>query len=68
MKVKSIVNNVNDLKIFYKVIYFGTIIFQVAYQLTTMGKFQDAVEKFHSVLLGVTLLAVDTKQEMVEVG
>jgi coatomer protein complex subunit alpha (xenin) len=39
---------------------------QSAYQLTTQGKFQDAVEKFRSILLGVPLLVVDKKQDISE--
>ena len=41
---------------------------QIAYQLTTQGKFQEAVEKFRSILLSVPLLVVDKKQEISEVG
>ncbi|XP_076090931.1 coatomer subunit alpha-like isoform X1 [Mytilus galloprovincialis] len=39
---------------------------QVAYQLTTTGKFPDAIVKFRSILLGVPLLVVDNKQEIAE--
>eukprot|EP00731_Ephydatia_muelleri_P009629 Em0005g215a len=39
---------------------------QIAYQLTTAGKFQEAVTKFHHILLSVTLLAVDSKSEATE--
>lgn len=41
---------------------------QAAYQLTTGGKFADAVEKFRTILLAVPLLVVDTKQEIAEVS
>ena len=41
---------------------------QVAYQLTTQGKFSDAIEKFRTILLNVPLLVVDNKQEIAEVG
>ena len=41
---------------------------QVAYQLTTTGKFAEAVEKFRSILLSVPLLVVENKQEIAEVG
>jgi len=41
---------------------------QVAYQLTTQGKFQEAVERFRSILLSVPLLVVDNKQEITEVN
>jgi len=41
---------------------------QVAYQLTTPGKFQEAVERFRSILLSVPLLVVDNKQEITEVN
>lgn len=41
---------------------------QVCYQLTTSGKFEEAVEKFRSILLSVPLLVVDNKQEIAEVG
>lgn len=39
---------------------------QVCYQLTTGGKFAEAVEKLQSLLLQVTLLVVDSKQEISE--
>ncbi|KAK2187376.1 hypothetical protein NP493_168g04047 [Ridgeia piscesae] len=39
---------------------------QVAYQLTTQGKFADAIEKFRTILLSVPLLVVDNKQEIAE--
>ena len=42
------------------------ILEQAAYQLTTGGKFQDAVHKLHAILLSVTLLVVDSKQEISE--
>lgn len=42
--------------------------FKVGYQLTTQGKFSDAAERFHSILLSVPLLIVDTKEEMNEVS
>lgn len=41
---------------------------QVAYQMTTTGKFLDAIDKFRSILLSVPLLVVDNKQEIAEVG
>jgi len=41
---------------------------QVAYQLTTQGKFQEAVDRFRSILLGVPLLVVDSKQDITEVN
>ena len=40
---------------------------QVAYQLTTQGKFSEAVEKFRAILLSVPLLVVDKKQDISEV-
>lgn len=40
---------------------------QLCYQLTTAGKFEEAVEKFRSILLSVPLLVVDNKQEIAEV-
>ncbi|CAD5111121.1 DgyrCDS461 [Dimorphilus gyrociliatus] len=39
---------------------------QAAYQLTTSGKFADAIEKFRSILLSVPLLVVENKQEIAE--
>ncbi|XP_004390279.1 coatomer subunit alpha, partial [Trichechus manatus latirostris] len=39
---------------------------QLCYQLTTVGKFEEAVEKFRSILLSVPLLVVDNKQEIAE--
>ena len=41
---------------------------QVAYQSTTSGKFQDAVEKFRAILLRIPLLVVDTKSQIAEVS
>ena len=41
---------------------------QVAYNLTTAGKFADAVDKFRSILLSVPLLVVENKQEIAEVS
>jgi len=41
---------------------------QVAYQLTTQGKFQEAIERFRSILLSVPLLVVDSKQDITEVN
>ena len=40
---------------------------QVAYQMTTAGKFTEAAEKFRSILLSVPLLVVENKQEIAEV-
>ena len=40
---------------------------QAAYQMTTTGKFNDAVDKFRSILLSVPLLVVESKQEIAEV-
>ncbi|KAJ9580844.1 hypothetical protein L9F63_023975, partial [Diploptera punctata] len=39
---------------------------QVSYHLTTCGKFTEAIEKLHSILLSVPLLAVDVRQEITE--
>ncbi|XP_032833195.1 coatomer subunit alpha [Petromyzon marinus] len=39
---------------------------QACYQLTTAGKFEEALERFRSVLLSVPLLVVDNKQEIAE--
>ncbi|KAG8146581.1 putative Coatomer subunit alpha protein, partial [Naja naja] len=41
---------------------------QLCYQLTTAGKFEEAVEKFRSVLLSVPLVVVDNKQEIAEMA
>jgi len=35
---------------------------QSGYQLTTSGKFTDAIEKFRSIVLNIPLLVVDSKQ------
>ncbi|EDV25681.1 uncharacterized protein TRIADDRAFT_24616 [Trichoplax adhaerens] len=40
---------------------------QAAYQLTTSGKFQEAVEKFRKILYKILLLVVDSRQEVNEV-
>jgi len=39
---------------------------QKAYEMTTTGKFVDAVESFRAILLSVPLLVVETKQEIAE--
>lgn len=39
---------------------------QAAYQLTTGGKFNEAIVKLHEILLSVPLVVVDTKQEISE--
>jgi len=39
---------------------------QSCYQLTTAGKFAEAVERFRAILLAVPLLAVTNKQEIAE--
>ena len=41
---------------------------QTAYQLTTQGKFLEAIERFRTILLSVPLLVVDNKQEIAEVS
>lgn len=40
---------------------------QLAYQATTGGKFQEAVEKFRSILHAILFLVVDTHQDVAEV-
>lgn len=42
-------------------------LFQTAYQLTTGGKFLEAAERLHHILLSITLLAVESRQEITEV-
>lgn len=37
---------------------------QICYQLTTAGKFNEAVDRFRSLLLNVPLLVVDNKEEV----
>jgi coatomer protein complex subunit alpha (xenin) len=39
---------------------------QVCYQLTTGGKFSEAIEKFHTLVLSISLLVVETRQEVTE--
>ncbi|KAF3857928.1 hypothetical protein F7725_011129 [Dissostichus mawsoni] len=39
---------------------------QQCYQLTTSGRFEEAVERFRAILLSVPLLVVDNKQEIAE--
>lgn len=41
---------------------------QQCYQLTTSGRFEEAVERFRAILLSVPLLVVDNKQEIAEVS
>lgn len=40
--------------------------FQICYQLTTSGKFSEAIDKFRNLLLSIPLLVVDNRQEMAE--
>ncbi|CAF5164856.1 unnamed protein product, partial [Rotaria sp. Silwood1] len=42
-------------KLFYSAV--GRL--QIAYRLTTNGKFQEVIEKFRSILLSVVLLVVE---------
>lgn len=39
---------------------------QMCYQLTTSGRFADAIDRFQLLLLQLTLVAVDNKQEVLE--
>lgn len=39
---------------------------QVCYQLTTSGKFTEAIEKFQNIVMSVPLLIVENRQEMAE--
>ncbi|MED6268154.1 hypothetical protein CHARACLAT_019377, partial [Characodon lateralis] len=39
---------------------------QQCYQLTTAGRFEEAVERFRAILLSIPLLVVDNKQEIAE--
>lgn len=39
---------------------------QICYHLTTSGKFTEAVEKLRNILLSITLLIVDTRQDISE--
>ena len=39
---------------------------QNCYQLTTLGKFSEAMDKFKLLLLNIPLLVVDSKQEIAE--
>lgn len=41
---------------------------QQCYQMTTSGRFEEAVERFRAILLSVPLLVVDNKQEIAEVS
>ncbi|CAF4014188.1 unnamed protein product [Rotaria sp. Silwood1] len=53
---------VHSLKLFYPAV--GRL--QIAYRLTTNGKFQEAVEKFRSILLSVALCIVESRQDILE--
>ncbi|CAF1328762.1 unnamed protein product [Rotaria sp. Silwood1] len=65
-KVKVIENTmkreVHSPKLFYPAV--GRL--QIAYRLTTNGKFQEAVEKFRSILLSVALYIVESRQDILE--
>ncbi|KAL2731958.1 coatomer subunit alpha [Vespula squamosa] len=39
---------------------------QICYQLTTGGKFSEAIEKLQAILLSIPLLVVDTRQDIAE--
>ena len=39
---------------------------QSAYQLTTVGKFSEAVDRFRALMLSILLLSVESKQEITE--
>ncbi|EDW31170.1 GL20730 [Drosophila persimilis] len=39
---------------------------QAGYQMTTSGKFTEAIEKFHSILISIPLLVVETKLDTAE--
>ncbi|CAF5019364.1 unnamed protein product [Rotaria sp. Silwood1] len=53
---------VHSPKLFYPAV--GRL--QIAYRLTTNGKFQEAVEKFRSILLSVALCVVELRQDILE--
>ncbi|CAF3897360.1 unnamed protein product [Rotaria sp. Silwood1] len=53
---------VHSPKLFYPAV--GRL--QIAYRLTTNGKFQEAVEKFRSILLSVALCIVESRQDILE--
>jgi hypothetical protein len=40
--------------------------FQMGYQLTTGGKFSEAIDKFKLILMSVPMLVVDNRQEIAE--
>ena len=42
------------------------LILQGCYQMTTSGKFADAVNKFRAILLALPLLVVESKQDEAE--
>ena len=46
--------------------YLNIIILQGCYQMTTSGKFGDAVNKFRAILLALPLLVVESKQDEAE--
>ncbi|CAF5102468.1 unnamed protein product, partial [Rotaria sp. Silwood1] len=49
-----------------KLFYPAVGLLQIAYCLTTNGKFQEAVEKFRSILLSVALRIVESDQDILE--
>ncbi|CAF3925511.1 unnamed protein product, partial [Rotaria sp. Silwood1] len=53
---------VHSPKLFYPAV--GRL--QITYRLTTNGKFQEAVEKFRSILLSVALCIVESRQDILE--
>ncbi|CAF1508557.1 unnamed protein product [Rotaria sp. Silwood1] len=53
---------IHSPKLFYPAV--GRL--QIAYRLTTNGKFQEAVEKFRSILLSVALCIVESRQDILE--
>jgi len=56
-------NSLTGCKILFKV----TSFVKGCYQLTTGGKFAEAVDKFRATLLSIPLLVVESRQEIAEV-
>jgi len=59
------------ITMYANILCYGTVLYsylfpQVCYQLTTGGKFSEAIEKLHTLVLSIPLLAVETRQEITE--
>ncbi|CAF1006300.1 unnamed protein product [Rotaria sp. Silwood1] len=60
--IQKLKREIHSPKLFYPAV--GRL--QIAYRLTTDGKFQEAVENFRLILLSVALCIVESRQDILE--